>query len=176
MSVKLLTEHHLEFLRLKLGCTGSSESTLVKIPYCWKSHAAAHLFLPYQWDDIMKTRRLSCQVLTKPWKNGSPVSLIWKQERPWNVYLKIIVYKVKGMHYIATWQPILSLSLNKWNNLSREPSKAWIIFFVSPHLTDPKKKAQTKKIISIYFLKFHCKLRELSNVNSQLSLKNILSL
>ena len=31
MSVKLLTEHHLEFLSLKVGCTGSSESTHVKI-------------------------------------------------------------------------------------------------------------------------------------------------
>ena len=30
MSVKLPTEHHLEFLSLKGGCTGSSESTLVK--------------------------------------------------------------------------------------------------------------------------------------------------
>ena len=29
MSVKLLTEHHLEFLSLKGGCTGSSESTLI---------------------------------------------------------------------------------------------------------------------------------------------------
>ena len=33
MSAKLLTEHHLEFLRLKGGYTGSSESTLVKIPH-----------------------------------------------------------------------------------------------------------------------------------------------
>ena len=31
MIVKLLTEQHLEFLSLKGGCTGSSESTLVKI-------------------------------------------------------------------------------------------------------------------------------------------------
>ena len=38
MRVKLLTEHHLEFLSLKGGCTGSSESTHVKIPHCWKSH------------------------------------------------------------------------------------------------------------------------------------------
>ena len=30
MMVKLLTEHHLEFLSLKGGCRGSSESTLVK--------------------------------------------------------------------------------------------------------------------------------------------------
>ena len=41
MSVKLLTEHHLEFLSLRGGCTGSSESTLVKMPLCWKSHATA---------------------------------------------------------------------------------------------------------------------------------------
>ena len=41
MIVKLLTEHHLEFLCLKGGCRGSSESTLVKMTNCWKSHAAA---------------------------------------------------------------------------------------------------------------------------------------
>ena len=44
MIVKLLTEHHLEFLSLKGGCRGSSESTLVKIPHCWKSHVAAQLY------------------------------------------------------------------------------------------------------------------------------------
>ena len=44
MIVKLLTEHHLEFLSLKGGCRGSSESTHVKIPHCWKSHALAQLF------------------------------------------------------------------------------------------------------------------------------------
>ena len=41
MSVKLLTEYCLEFVSLKADCTGSSESTLVKMPYCWKSHVAA---------------------------------------------------------------------------------------------------------------------------------------
>ena len=41
MSVKLLTEYHLEFLSLKGGCGGSSESTLVKMPHCWKSHVTA---------------------------------------------------------------------------------------------------------------------------------------
>ena len=41
MSVELLTEHHLEFLSLTGGCTGSSESTLVKMPHCWKTHVAA---------------------------------------------------------------------------------------------------------------------------------------
>ena len=31
MSVKLLTEHNLEFLSLKGGCTGSSESRLISV-------------------------------------------------------------------------------------------------------------------------------------------------
>ena len=31
MIAKLLTQHHLEFLSLKGGCRGSSESTLVKM-------------------------------------------------------------------------------------------------------------------------------------------------
>ena len=53
MIVKLLTEHHLEFLSLKWGCRGSSDCTLVKMCNCWKSHGAAqiickvHVFLTY---------------------------------------------------------------------------------------------------------------------------------
>ena len=45
MIVKLLTEQHLEFLSLKGACTGSSESTLVKMPHCWKSHAMAQIII-----------------------------------------------------------------------------------------------------------------------------------
>ena len=43
MIVKLLSEHHLEFLSLKVCCRGSFKSTLVKMSNCWKSHAAAHI-------------------------------------------------------------------------------------------------------------------------------------
>ena len=43
MPVKLLTELHLEFLSLKGGYTGSYESTLVKMPHCWKSLFAAQI-------------------------------------------------------------------------------------------------------------------------------------
>ena len=43
MIVKLLTEHHLEFLSLTGGCTDSSESTFVRMPHCWKSHALAQI-------------------------------------------------------------------------------------------------------------------------------------
>ena len=41
MIVKLLTEHHFEFLSLKGRFTGSHESTLVKMPLYRKSHVAA---------------------------------------------------------------------------------------------------------------------------------------
>ena len=43
MIVKLLTEHHLEFLSYKGGCTDSSESIFVEMSNCWKSHFTAHM-------------------------------------------------------------------------------------------------------------------------------------
>ena len=87
MTVKLMTEQHLEFLSLKGGCTGlsesmlakchifgnhmshfiqldhddiSSESTLVKMPHCWKSHVTAHICRESRKSPIRlcKTRRL----------------------------------------------------------------------------------------------------------------------
>ena len=45
MIFTLLTEHNSEFLSLKRSCTGSSESTHVKIPHCWKSHVAAKILI-----------------------------------------------------------------------------------------------------------------------------------
>ena len=48
MNDKLLTEHQLKFLRLKGGCTLSSESTLVKMPHCGKSNVAAQFFCLFQ--------------------------------------------------------------------------------------------------------------------------------
>ena len=47
MNIKLLTEHHLEFPNLNGGCTSLSESTLVKMPHCWKSHVAAQIIFAY---------------------------------------------------------------------------------------------------------------------------------
>ena len=52
MNVKLLTEHHLEFLSLKGGYTGSSESTPVKMPHCWKQHVAAQMSLVLQFQTV----------------------------------------------------------------------------------------------------------------------------
>ena len=51
---KLLTEHNFEFLSLTEGCTGSSESTLDKIPHCWKSHVTAHLVSSYLIDALFE--------------------------------------------------------------------------------------------------------------------------
>ena len=59
MSVELLTEHHLEFLSLKGGCTGSSESTLVKMSHCCKSHVTAQME-----KSAIKTRLLTTKCLS----------------------------------------------------------------------------------------------------------------
>ena len=63
MSVKLLTEHRFEFVGLQADCTGSSESTLVKMPHCWKSHVAAQFMsrcVPYAgYIHISKKRKKS---------------------------------------------------------------------------------------------------------------------
>ena len=67
MSVKLLTEHHLEFLSLKGGCTGSSESTYVKLPHCWKSRVMALLnkFILEEFFFVYCERLLMQYILTE---------------------------------------------------------------------------------------------------------------
>ena len=58
MIVKLLTERHLEFLSLKGGCRGSSESTLVKMSNCWKSHALAQLYNSTKSHEMIKLKKI----------------------------------------------------------------------------------------------------------------------
>ena len=50
MSVKLLSKHHLEFLSLKGGRTGSSESTLVKC-HIVENHVPRLKFIYYVSND-----------------------------------------------------------------------------------------------------------------------------
>ena len=57
MIVRLLTEHHLEFLSLKGGCRGSSKSTHVKISHCLKSYALAQILISTQLTEITGTQR-----------------------------------------------------------------------------------------------------------------------
>ena len=54
LGVTPLTEHHLEVLSLKGGFTGWSESTLVKMQHCWKSHDVA-LFMQQHQEFIFAT-------------------------------------------------------------------------------------------------------------------------
>ena len=61
MIVKLLTEHHLEFLSLKGGCGGLSESTLVKMSNCLKSHALAHLLSLLVFLDVHRHHVIAIQ-------------------------------------------------------------------------------------------------------------------
>ena len=65
MTIKLLNKHNLEFLSLTGGCTGSSESTLVKMPHCWKSHVTAHMCVFV----------ILCIFLAVPWVGLSSVTV-----------------------------------------------------------------------------------------------------
>ena len=62
MTVKLLIEHPLGFLSLKGGHTGSFESTLVKMPHCWKSHVTTQLSqcLSVRFDTFLVTMIRTC--------------------------------------------------------------------------------------------------------------------
>ena len=64
MNIKLLTEHHLEFLSLKGGCTGSSEFTLVEEPHCWKSHVATQLFSSLK--DVVRIKKKFGMIAGQP--------------------------------------------------------------------------------------------------------------
>ena len=75
MSVKLLTEQNLEFLSLKGGCTGLSESTPVKMPHCWKSHDAAHFSM--QTYDVGTQKNLLAETLLLSTQNISNVGFFF---------------------------------------------------------------------------------------------------
>ena len=68
MTVKLLTEHNLEFLSLKGCCTGSSESMLAKMSHCWKSYDAAQIlfnFLHTEINDNIPSNNVSVYSMQK---------------------------------------------------------------------------------------------------------------
>ena len=58
MSVKLLNALHLEFPSLKGGCTGSSVSTLVKLPHFYKSYVTAQILKLFTDEDDRKFEEL----------------------------------------------------------------------------------------------------------------------
>ena len=89
ISVKLLTEHHLEFLNLKGGCIGSSESTRVRMPHCWKSRHNSYVyylivyqlaFIWYFFMDVASIRFCS---------NNSRLNygIVWRRPKTKNTYV-----------------------------------------------------------------------------------------
>ena len=58
MNDKLLTEHNLEFLSLKGGCTGAFESIHIKMQHCWKSH----VLTPYETSKTLHTCFILCSI------------------------------------------------------------------------------------------------------------------
>ena len=67
LSILGLLRHHLEFLSLKGGCRGSSDSVHVKMPHCWKSHSLADYYV------------ILCYLLHGSWKNNFTKT---KQKQP----------------------------------------------------------------------------------------------
>ena len=75
--LKLLTEHHLEFLSIKGGCTASSESTLVKIPHCWKSHVMAQMQYERRNHFATGGQHLMVPTNTNIFNSKQPMHFIW---------------------------------------------------------------------------------------------------
>ena len=73
MSVKLLTERHLQFISLTGGCIGSYESTLVEMPHCWKSYDVAHILVKSRALQLLKSAfvimlsYMSSQIIFQKW-------------------------------------------------------------------------------------------------------------
>ena len=58
-----MTDHHLEFVSLKKGvCTGSTESTHIKMPHCWKSRVAAHMKNTHNKISLSVTSYINCSI------------------------------------------------------------------------------------------------------------------
>ena len=68
MSVRLLTKHQLEFLSLKGDYPGSSESTLVKMSHCWKSHVMAHFIIYIEKGKQQRLRPREPALLAVSWQ------------------------------------------------------------------------------------------------------------
>ena len=96
MTVKPLTEHHWEFLSLKGGCTGTSESTPVKMPQCWNSHVTAqmthlcptsilHSWLKMKCKNVSYTFHFLKNLSLMPSYSESPATHITSKQRRGNV-------------------------------------------------------------------------------------------
>ena len=100
MTVQLLNEHHLEFLSLTGGFTGSSENTLVKMPHCWKSHIAAQIIKQISYFDFGIPHTCATAICTE--------SIHWVVvliSSPSSVGIAMLLWNIKS----SSWQHTFSL-------------------------------------------------------------------
>ena len=78
MNVKLLTEHNLEFLSFKRG---SSESTLVKMPHCWKITCHGSYTLS-AGKLLMKDLQEQCDLMYECFDMPERLYIIYREMKP----------------------------------------------------------------------------------------------
>ena len=88
MNIKLQTEQNLEFLSLKGGCTGSSESTHVKIPHSYLSRMRESFVQNAHGDLSSRVHRL--QYLFASWGCNA-----------FGVVYKVFVSKITFKQYLS---------------------------------------------------------------------------
>ena len=80
MTVKLLTKQYLEFLSLTEGYTGSSESTLVKMPHC-ENHISRLILVSGEMAAPVEGERLVENIQTRHRKKRDTANYAWKKRR-----------------------------------------------------------------------------------------------
>ena len=120
MTVKLLTEQHLEFVSLKGACTGSSEFTLVKMLHCWKSHVTARLlfyslYTGNPWRGTLANSEDPDDILVGESKKF-PIILNFR-----NSILKICSMPTKYSQFQVKWSNVLGQTENKSEKLLWSP-------------------------------------------------------
>ena len=90
MFVKLLAEHHLEFLLLTGDCTGFSESTLVKMPHCWKSFVAVQIFVLLLHPYIVIDLQCQFRKFWEPFSKNKNSEFYGVQEKESIIYVRML--------------------------------------------------------------------------------------
>ena len=106
MPVKLMTEHHLEFLSLTEGCTGSSESIHVKMPHCHMSQ------LHYVYAIRRPTSRLVQSIQLGFIFHGNSTYLIEFSKNLERIVLYVQPIQLLG--FIVSWKQVTTIRSNTY--------------------------------------------------------------
>ena len=105
MSVKLITEPHLDSLSSKGCCICSPEPTIVKMPHCWKSHVMAQLCFPFTDGALLTSIRPisflpeSADAYTY---SGSATTPPCRQNIQWVIYRRPIILSKTAVSSLAS--------------------------------------------------------------------------